>query len=192
LGNANSTEEMSANTQGSGHNAVDPQGGPNVFKDIIASRVFLLATALTALAYLAFFAYLAVVTATPAMAETSYFILFYSLVAVSSTLMGFTAYSFRFRLSLSNTKSNAAFGSSSAATSISGSVISCSCHASLLLPLLASVGLSTISGIGLLTAFVEYQFWILSFFIVFNVYLAYRVLNRIQAQHKQTGQTGLK
>ena len=121
-----------------------------------------------------------------------YFILFYSLVAVSSTLMGFTAYSFRFRLSLSNTKSNAAFGSSSAATSISGSVISCSCHASLLLPLLASVGLSTISGIGLLTAFVEYQFWILSFFIVFNVYLAYRVLNRIQAQHKQTGQTGLK
>src|SRR5713101_6376651 len=183
---------MSANTQGSGHNAVDPQGGPNVFKDIIASRVFLLATALTALAYLAFFAYLAVVTATPAMAETSYFILFYSLVAVSSTLMGLTAYSFRFRLSPRDTRSNAALGSSSAATSISSSVISCTCHASLLLPLLSSVGLSTISGIGLLAALVEYQFWILSFFIVFNVYLAYRVLNRIQAQHKQTGQTGLK
>jgi len=137
-------------------------------------------TILTAVAYLSFFKYLDIATATQVMADASYFVLFYSLISVSSVLMGLNAYSLRSTLAKGTTKLKATSGSSSAATSLFGGVISCSCHTSLLLPLLASAGLSTISGIGIIAALVVYQFWILLVFIALNMYLAYRVLGKIQ------------
>jgi hypothetical protein len=153
---------------------------PHFLKGILASRLFLLVTALTAVAYLSFLKYLDFATGTEVMADASYFVLFYSLVAASSVLMGLNLYSLRSRLAKRGKGSNAAVGSSSAVTSLFGTVISCTCHTSLLLPLLTSVGLTAISGIGIIATLVEYQFWILAIFIVLNLYLVYRVLGKIQ------------
>jgi len=151
------------------------------FKEVIASKVFLLATTLAALAYLSFFKYLDIATDTPVMAAPSYFVLFYSLIAISSVLMGLSVYSLHSNFKMQGkSKSGTAVGSSSAASSLFGSVISCSCHTSLLLPLLTSAGFSAISGIGIIAALVEYQSWILAVFIILDFYLAYRVLTRIR------------
>ena len=66
-----------------------------------------------------------------------------------------------------------------------GSLISCSCHTAILLPLLTSFGIGAISGIGIITAMVVYQLWILAIFIVLDAYLIYRVLAKIQRAKAQ-------
>lgn len=157
------------------------------FKEVFGSRLFIIATGLAALAYLSFFKYLDLATGTGVMADPNYYPLFYSLVAVSSVLMGLTVYSLRSRLASrrGGTKLNTTFGSSSAATSVMGSLISCSCHTAILLPLLTSLGIGAISGIGIITAMVVYQLWILAVFIVLDAYLIYRVLAKIQRAKAQ-------
>jgi hypothetical protein len=182
LSRAQDTEGMRSDSSGNNdcHSTLSLLQRTSFLKEIAASWLFLLATVLTASAYVAFFRYLDIATATQVMADASYFVLFYSLIAVSSVLMGLNAYSFRSTLAKGTTKLKATSGSSSAATSLFGSVISCSCHTSLLLPLLASVGLSTISGIEIIAALVVYKLWILLIFIALNLYLAYRVLGKIQ------------
>ncbi len=158
-------------------------GRADVLQGLVRSRLFLLVTALTALGYLSFFKYLDLVTDTPVMAAPGYFVLFYALIAASSFLMGLNAYSLRSRLAKRwMRKSGVAGGSSSAATSLFSGVISCSCHTSLLLPTLSFLGLSTISGIGVVTALVEYQLWTLAIFIIVNLYLAFRVLDKIRTR----------
>ena len=155
----------------------------NVFKTILASRVFIIVTVSTALAYFAFTKYLDFVTATAVMATGSYFVLFYLLVGVSSVLMGLTAYSLQSKLSAGRMAgSNAASGSSSAGTSLFGAVVSCSCHTSLLLPLLTSLGLSAFAGVGIIASLVVYQLWILGAFVVVDLYLVYRTLSGVQAR----------
>jgi len=180
LHDAEGTRSDSPGSNGDLHSTLGLLGRTHFLKEIVASRPFLMTTILTAVAYLSFFKYLDIATATQVMADASYFVLFYSLIAVSSVLMGLNAYSLRSTLAKGTTKLKATSGSSSAATSLFGGVISCSCHTSLLLPLLASAGLSTISGIGIIAALVVYQFWILLVFIALNMYLAYRVLGKIQ------------
>jgi len=156
-------------------------GRADVFQRLVRSRLFLLVTVLTALGYLSFFKYLDLVTDAPVMATPSYFVLFYALIAASSFLMGLNVYSLRSRLAKSwMRRSGVAGGSSSAVTSLFSGVISCSCHTSLLLPTLSFLGLSTISGIGVVTALVEYQLWTLAVFIVVNLYLAFRILDKIR------------
>ena|SRR5229473_2196148 len=152
----------------------------DVVQEVLRSRFFLLVTVLTGVVYLSFFESLDIVTATPVMAAPSYYVLFYALIAVSAFLMGLNIYSLRSRLAKRKMKSNVAGGSSSAAASVFGAVISCSCHTSLLLPLLTSVGVGAIFGIGIISALVVYQFWILAIFIVLNLYLAYRILGKIR------------
>ncbi|MDV3293382.1 MAG: hypothetical protein LYZ70_03845 [Nitrososphaerales archaeon] len=160
----------------------------NVFSGILASRLFPTVAVSTALAYLAFFKYLDLATGSPAMATASYFVLFYLLVGVSSVLMGLNVYSLRSKLLIKRmARSNAASGSSSVATSLLGGVISCSCHTSLLLPLLTFLGASAISGIGIITALVEYQSWILVVSIAVNLYLVYRILGRVQTPDRIVG-----
>lgn len=154
-------------------------GRANALQAIVRSRLFLLVTALAVVGYIAFFKYLDLVTATPVMAAPSYFVLFYALIAVSSFSMGLNVYSVRFRLARRTVKSGAAGGSTSAGASLFGGVISCSCHTSLLLPVLTSMGAGVASGIGIITALVVYQVWILAFFIVLNLYLAYLILGKI-------------
>lgn len=156
-------------------------GNVGILREIIHSRLFLLVVAFTASGYALFFYILDIITAAPAMAAPSYFVLYSVLILVSSSLMGLNIYSFRLGKSESrNGKANAAFGSSSASSSLFGGVISCSCHTSLLLPLLSSVGLSAISGISVISALVEYQLWFLAGLIILQLYLAYRVLGRIR------------
>ncbi|MDV3294099.1 MAG: hypothetical protein LYZ70_07495 [Nitrososphaerales archaeon] len=153
----------------------------NVFSGILVSRSFLIVTVSTTLAYLAFFKYLDLATGSEVMATASYFVLFYLLVGVSSLLMGLNVYSLRSKLLIKRmARSNATSGPSSAAMSLLGGVISCSCHTSLLLPLLTFLGASAISGIGIITALVEYQFWILIAFIVLDLILVFRVLRKIK------------
>lgn len=149
-----------------------------MFKAILGSRLFLIVTVSTGLAYFAFFKYLDLVIGAAPGATTSYFMLLYLLFGVSSALMGLNVFSFRSKL-LANQMgmSEAASGSSSTSMSLFGGVISCFCHTSLLLPALSSVA---ISGISVITALVEYQFWILAAFITVNLYLVYRTLRRIQ------------
>jgi hypothetical protein len=151
-----------------------------VVQEVLRSRLFLFVTLLTGLAYLFFFESIDVITAMPVMAEPSYFVLFYALIVVSSFLMGLNVYSLRSRLEKKVTRSSAAGGSSSVAASLFGSVISCSCHTSLLLPALTFVGASVTSGIGIISALVVYQVWILAVFILLNLYLAYRILGNIR------------
>lgn len=150
-----------------------------VLKEAFASRLFLFATAGSAVAYLAFFKYLEFVTGTPVTAGANYFVLYYSLIGVSSVLIGLNV--FVLCSKLARVRLNATFGSSSAGSSLFGSVISCSCHASLLLPLLSFIGLSTFSGIGIVAALVEYQSWILTVFIVLNLYLVCRLLGEVKS-----------
>ena len=158
-------------------------GWADVLQGLVRSRLFLLVTALTALGYLSFFKYLDLVTDTPVMAAPTYFVLFYALIGASSFLMGLNVYSLRSRLAKRWVrKSGVAGGSSSAATSLFSGVISCSCHTSLLLPTLSFLGLSTISGIGVVTALVEYQLWTLAIFIIVNLYLAFRILDKIRTR----------
>jgi len=158
-------------------------GRADVLQGLVRSRLFLLITTLTALGYLSFFKYLDLVTDTPVMAASSYFVLFYALIAASSFLMGLNVYSLRARLAQRwMRKFGVAGGSSSAATSLFSGVISCSCHTSLLLPTLSFLGLSTISGIGVVTALVEYQLWTLAIFIIVNLYLAFRILDKIRTR----------
>ncbi len=161
-----------------------PGTGPTeraiALKGVLSSRLFLVVATSTGIAYLAFSRYLDFVANAPVMAGTDYFVLYYLLIAVSSILMGLNVYSLRSTLMKRRLGSNATFGSSSAATSLFGGVISCSCHTSLLLPLLSFVGLSSISGIGLISSMVQYQFWILVAFVALNLYLVYRVLGKIQ------------
>ncbi|SRR5712692_829985 len=156
-----------------------------MFNSILGSRLFLIVTVSTGLAYLAFFKYLDLATGAPAMTTRTYFVLLYLLSGVSSVLMGLNVLSFRSKL-LANQRamSKAASGSSSVSMSLSAGVISCFCHTSLLLPSLSVLGLSVISGFSVITALVEYQFWILVVFIAVNVYLVYRTLRRIQTPDK--------
>lgn len=117
------------------------------------------------------------------MAGPSYFPFFYALIAISSALMGLNASYLRLRITgMRRWKTgNASVGaSSSAATSVVGSLVSCSCHSSLLLPLLTLLGSSGIAGIGVIAAVVEYQVWILAIFILLDLYLAYRVVGLIE------------
>ena len=156
-------------------------GNVGILREIIHSRLFLLVVAFTASGYALFFYLLDIFTAAPAMATPSYFVLYSVLVLVSSSLIGLNTYSFRLGKSESrNGKANVAFGSSSASSSLFGGVISCSCHTSLLLPLLSSVGLSAISGISVISALVEYQLWILAASILLQLYLLLRVFKRVQ------------
>jgi hypothetical protein len=181
---ANNTEEVAPGyAQGNNSSGVDLMERAYAFKEVLASRPFLLATVFTAVAYLSFFKYLDFATGTPVMAAASYFVLFYLLIAVSSVLMGLNVYSLRSKLSAgkrNTAKTNAAAGSSSAAMSLVGGVISCSCHTSLLLPMISFLGLSAISGIGVIGALVEYQLWILVVSIAVDLYLVYRILGRLR------------
>lgn len=176
------------------HISVTHPPGPvervKVFRLTLASRLFVAVTVLSALAYLAFLEYLDVVTGAPVMATPTYFLLFYPLVGVSSILMGLTAHTFHLGLARRAVGTDAAAGSSSVASSVVGGVISCSCHTSLLLPLLSSVGLSTIAGIGVISALVVYQSWILAILIITQLYLVYRVLGKIQ--QRKSGSEGGK
>lgn len=153
----------------------------------MASRLFVSVAILSALAYLAFLQYLSVLTGTPAMAGSGYFALHYPLVGMSAVLMGLTVYSRRKGLSNRAKGVDAANGASSAAASVVGGVISCSCHTSLLLPLLSSVGLSTLAGIGVISSLVAYQLWILALSIVIQLLLIYRALGKIKRQGPSSG-----
>lgn len=181
------TGEKQSNTPLNGRCGLSLLERAKAFREVLASRIFVLVTGLTALAYLSFFKYLDFATNSPVMAAFSYFVLFYSLIAASSVLMGLNVYSLHSRLAGRRTRASATIGSSSASASLFGGVISCSCHTSLLLPLLSSAGLSAISGIGIISALVEYQFWILAAFIALQLYLAYRVLGNIQHRKLQAG-----
>ena len=152
------------------------------------SRLFLLVVALSASGYVLFFYLLDIVTAAPAMATPSYFALDSVLIFVSSSLMGLNVYSIRSGKSEGRAgKASPGIGASSVSSSLFGGAISCSCHTSLFLPLLSSIGLSTISGIGVISALVEYQVWILAAFITIQLFLAYRVLGRIRRQGFRPG-----
>ena len=177
---AQSTEEIPNDPSRSSDQASALPEGASPFKEILSSHSFLAATGLSALAYLSFFKYLDIASGAPTMAAPSYFVFFYSLIAISSTLMGLSVYSIRSAPARTAVKSNVTSGSSSTVTSVSGSVISCTCHTSLLLPLFALLGLSAISSIGIITAFVEFQLWILITSIIINLYLGYRLLVKIQ------------
>ncbi len=177
---AHSGEGITNTPSGNSDQASVLPEGSSLFKEILSSHLFLVVTGLSALAYLSFFKYLDVASGAPTMAAPSYFVFFYSLIAISSALMGLSVYSIRSAPARNTVKSNVTSGSSSTATSVSGSVISCTCHTSLLLPLFSFVGLSTISGIGIITAFVEFQLWILIASIIINLYLGYRLLVKIQ------------
>ncbi len=170
------TEAISAEDIGKSQPAPGSQKQSSLWRAIAASRLFMLVTLLSALAYLSFFKYLEVVTGTPPMAAPSYFVLYYTLIAVSSILIGLNIFSAKSRIGL-----NVASSSSSAATSVSGSIISCFCHTSLILPLLSIFS----SGGWILVTLVEYQFWILASFIALNLYLSYNVLKRI---HRYLGE----
>src|SRR3989442_49776 len=150
------TEAISAEDNGNSQPAPGLQQRPSLWRAIVASKLFILVTVFSSLAYLSFFKYLDVVTGTPAMAAPSYFVLYYSLIAVSSVLIGLNVFSAKSRIG-----SNVASSSSSAATSVSGGIISCFCHTSLLVPLLSIFS----SGIWIMATLVEYQFWILATFI---------------------------
>ncbi|MGO9644483.1 MAG: hypothetical protein ACLPY5_07020 [Candidatus Bathyarchaeia archaeon] len=160
-----------------GGEGVELSGILDAFKQILASRLFFLVTTFTALGYLTFFVYLDLATGTPTMAASSYFVLFYSLSAVSS---GLNAYFLRSMLAKEKMKANATVGSASAITALLGGVIGCSCHSALPLPLLAFIDLSSIPSIGVIIALVEYQVLILVIFILVDLYLAYHVLGNIQ------------
>jgi len=163
-------EAVSAEVNENSEPALGLRQHPSLWRAIVASRLFIPATVLSALAYLSFFKYLDLVTGTPSMAAPSYFVLYYSLIAVSSVLIGLNIFSAKSRIG-----SNLASSSSSAATSVSGGIVSCFCHTSLLLPLLSIFS----SGIWIMATLVEYQFWILAAFIALNLYLSYNVLRRI-------------
>src|SRR6266487_4041360 len=164
------TEAISAEDIGKSQPAPGSQKQSSLWRAIAASRLFMLVTLLSALAYLSFFKYLEVVTGTPPMAAPSYFVLYYTLIAVSSVLIGLNIFSAKTRIG-----SNVASSSSSAATSVSGGIVSCFCHTSLILPLLSLFS----SGGWILVTLVEYQFWILATFIALNLYMSYTVLKRI-------------
>ena len=154
----------------------------NAFKAALSSRLFLAVAISTAVAYLSFFKYLDIVARAQPMADTSYFLLFYPVAGLSSVLMGLNVYSFRFKLSARQMAGRANVASGSAATGMSlfGGVISCFCHATLLMPLLSFAGLSAFSGIGLITPLVESQVWVLSVFVVVDLFLIYYTLGRLQ------------
>src|SRR5713226_6333764 len=85
LSRARNTEGTRSDSPGSNNDSHSTLGlleGTHSLKEIVVSRLFLLATILTAVAYLSFFKYLDVATATQVMADASYFVLFYSLIAV--------------------------------------------------------------------------------------------------------------
>ena len=150
----------------------------------LSSRLFAVVATTSALAYLAFFEYLDFLTNAPIMAGTSYFLLFYPLVGISAILMGLTAYSFRRGLVGRMIDNDAASGSSSVGSSVVGGLISCSCHSSLLLPLLTLGGLGASSGLGVISGLVEYQNWILGVFIAIDLFLIHRTLGRIRSTVK--------
>lgn len=152
-----------------------PLSRASVFWQASTSRRFLLITVLTAIAYLSFSDLLDLYTGAPVMASATYFALYYPLVAISAVLMGLNVYSFRPRFVRNGVKSGVAIGSTGSATSVFGSVVSCSCHTSLFLPVLTLAGVSVVAGVGIVEAFVEYQFWILTAFIIVDLYLVYRI-----------------
>jgi len=111
----------------------------------------------------------------------TYFALYYSLVALSAVLMGLNVYSFRPGFAESGPASGVAVGSMGSATSVVGSVVSSSYHASLLLPALTFLGVGASSGVGIIEALVEYQLWIITSFILLDLYLVYRLLGKAKA-----------
>ena len=175
------SEEPPKSPRGSGF-GLGPVGRAIVLKGVLSSRLFLVVAISTGIAYLAFFKYLDFLANASVMAGTDYFVLYYLLIAASSILMGLNVYSLRSKLSERRMKSNATFGTSSAATSVFGGMVSCSCHTSLLLPMFSLFGVSTISGISVVTALITYQFWILILFVGVNLFLIYHAAGRIRRQ----------
>jgi len=153
----------------------------DVLKQAFGSKRFLLVTVFTAIAYLLFSEFLDLFTGVPAMASATYFALYYPLIALSAVLMGLNAYSFRRVSAKSGPGSGVAVGSTGSTTSVVGSLVSCSCHTSLLLPALTFLGVGALSGIGIIEALVEYQLWIITSFILLDLYLVYRLLGKAKA-----------
>ncbi len=141
------------------------------------SRIFLIASASAALVYLLAFQYLDKVSGMPAMAGQSYFALYYSLIGVSSVFMGANIYDISHKLSARKASLGSGVGSSSA--SVVGGIISCSCHASLLLPVISLIGLGAMAAGSVVFVLVKYQILILGSFIATNLLLFYYRLGKL-------------
>ena len=144
---------------------------------MLCSPLFLAVSFLTAVAYFLIFKYIDSLARQPFMSTDSFLALLYALIAISSFLMGASIYSIRLqRLKKSQCCTRA---TSSTVSSVFGGVIACPCHVVLLIPLLSFIGLSTASIGSVLLALINYQYWIVTLFIIINSALMYYTVKRM-------------
>lgn len=144
---------------------------------MLRSPLFLAVSFSTAVAYFLIFKYLDAIANQPLMSTNGYLALFYTLIAISSVLMGASIYSIRRQRLKKNQCCTS--GTSSTVSSVFGGAIACPCHVVLLVPLLSFIGLSTASAGSVLLALINYQYWIVTLFIIINSALMYYTLKRI-------------